>query len=65
MPRAQRTLTAADLMPLDDYAAIRADKKQEAILRKRLTRVHVGPHATAIFETWDSMWLQVQEMLRI
>ena len=65
MPRAARTLVAADLMPLADYAAIRADKKQEAILRKRLTRVHVGPHATAIFETWDSMWLQVQEMLRI
>jgi hypothetical protein len=25
----------------------------------------VGPHATVLFENWDSMWLQVQEMLRI
>ena len=65
MPRAARTLTAADLIPLDLYAAVRAAKKAEAIDRKRLTRVHVGPHATAIFETWDSMWLQVQEMLWI
>ena len=65
MPRAQHTITAADLMPLDRYETIRAEKKQEAILRKRLTRIHVGPHATAIFETWDSMWLQIQEMLRI
>jgi hypothetical protein len=65
MPREARTLTAADLIPLDRFAAVRADKKAEAIVGKRLTRVHVGPHATAIFETWDSMWLQVQEMLRI
>ena len=65
MPRDQRTITAADLLPLDRYELIRKDKKEEAIARKRLTRVHVGPHATAIFETWDSMWLQIQEMLRI
>jgi hypothetical protein len=65
MPRDQRTITAEDLLPLDQYELIRKDKKQEAVLRKRLTRVHVGPHATVIFETWDSMWLQIQEMLRI
>lgn len=58
-------MTAADLLPLDNYELIRKDKKEEAIARKRLTRIHVGPHATAIFETWDSMWLQIQEMLRI
>ena len=49
----------------EQYETIRADKKQEAIARKQLTRVSVGPHATALFETWDSMWLQIQEMLRI
>jgi hypothetical protein len=65
MPRAMRTITAADLMPIPDYELIRKDKKQEAIARKQLTRVSVGPHATALFETWDSMWLQIQEMLRI
>ena len=65
MPRNQRTITAADLMPIPDYELIRKDKKQEAIARKALTRVSVGPHATALFETWDSMWLQIQEMLRI
>lgn len=65
MPRNQRTITAADILTLDQYDLIRADKRQEALLRKTLTRVHVGPNATAIFETWDSMWLQIQEMLRI
>jgi hypothetical protein len=65
MPREQRTITAADILPVDQYQAIRAAKKAEAIERKKLTRLSVGPHATALFETWDSMWLQIQEMLRI
>jgi hypothetical protein len=65
MPRDSHTIVANDLMPLDQYELIRAEKKQDALLRKKLTRVHVGPNATAIFETWDSMWLQIQEMLRI
>jgi hypothetical protein len=65
MPRDSHSILASDLMPLDKYELIRAEKKQEALLRKKLTRVHIGPHATAIFETWDSMWLQIQEMLRI
>lgn len=65
MPRDTRTITAADILPLDQYELIRADKKQEAIARKALTRISVGPHGMALFENWDSMWLQVQEMLRI
>ncbi|WP_176399790.1 DUF3501 family protein [Novosphingobium sp. B 225] len=65
MPRDQRSITAADILPLDQYQLIRADKKQEAIERKKLTRISVGPHATVLFENWDSMWLQIQEMLRI
>lgn len=65
MPRDQRSITAADILPLDQYELIRADKKQEAIERKKLTRLAVGPHAMVLFENWDSMWLQIQEMLRI
>ena len=65
MPRNTRTITPADILPLDQYELIRADKKQEAIERKKLTRLAVGPYATVLFENWDSMWLQIQEMLRI
>lgn len=65
MPRDTRTLTPADILPIEQYQAVRAEKKAEAIARKTLTRLSVGPHATVLFETWDSMWLQVQEMLRI
>ena len=65
MPRDLRTITADDIMPLDKYELIRNDKRQESIARKKYTRVSVGPNATALFENWDSMWLQIQEMLRI
>jgi hypothetical protein len=65
MPRNARSITVDDILPLDRYELIRSDKKQEALLRKSLTRIGVGPNATALFETWDSMWLQVHEMLRI
>lgn len=65
MPRDQRTIAAADILTPDQYELIRKDKKSEAIERKKLTRLHVGPHAMVLFETWDSMWLQIQEMLRI
>ena len=65
MPRDSHTLTPGDILPLDAYEAVRAEKKRAAIQRKAQTRLHVGPRATAIFETWESMWLQVHEMLRI
>jgi len=65
MPRDTRSITATDILSLDQYELIRSDKKQEAIERKKLTRLSVGPYATVLFETWDSMWLQIQEMLRI
>lgn len=65
MPRSERTITPADILPLAQYETIRPEKKREAIDRKRLTRVSIGPNATGLFETWDSMWLQIHEMLRI
>ncbi len=65
MPRDLRTITADDILPVDQYEMIRTDKKQDALARKALTRIPVGPHAMALFENWDSMWLQIQEMLRI
>jgi hypothetical protein len=65
MPRDTRTITPEDILAPDQYELIRAEKKQDAIARKALTRLSVGPHATILFENWDSMWLQIQEMLRI
>ena len=65
MPRDQRIITADDIMDLGTYETIRADKRQENILRKKFRRLSVGPHVTVLFENWDTMWWQVQEMLRV
>jgi hypothetical protein len=62
---ARRRLTPADLMPLDEYAKIRRDKRRDISELKKRRRVEVGPFATFYFESYDTMWQQVQEMLYI
>ena len=58
-------ITPADLMPVAEYAKIRAARRQALVAQKQNRRVEVGPVATFHFENYDSMWLQVQEMLYI
>jgi hypothetical protein len=65
MPRDTRTITAADIMPLADWAPIRKDHRKALSQRKKSRRVAVGPYATLYFENWDTMWFQVQEMMWI
>jgi hypothetical protein len=62
---AKRELTQADLMPPAEYAKIRKERRAAAVARKKDRRLEVGPVATFHFENFDSMWLQVQEMLYI
>lgn len=64
MPRESRAITPEDILPMQAYAAIRGDKRAENIVRKQHRRLTVGPHVTVLFENWDTMWLQVHEMLR-
>ncbi len=65
MPRDEHVITKDDIISLNDYELIRNEKRQESILRKKFRRLAIGPYATIQFESWDSMWLQIQEMLRI
>jgi Protein of unknown function (DUF3501) len=65
MPRETALITRDDLMPLSEYLKIRKEKKEENVLRKRFRRISVGPHVTVFFENFDTMWMQVQEMLYI
>ena len=65
MPREAHTLTVDDIVSLEDYESVRLEKRQESISRKKFRRLSIGPFATIQFESWDSMWLQIQEMLRI
>jgi hypothetical protein len=65
VPRDSHAITAGDILSLADFEQIRSEKREESRLRKRYRRLAVGPHVTVYFESWDTMWLQVQEMLRI
>lgn len=65
MPEAQRKIVPEDLLPIAEYDFRRKSLKQNLIPMKRLRRIEVGPFATFYFENYATMWLQVQEMLRI
>jgi hypothetical protein len=65
MPEAQRKITPEDLLPIAEYDFRRKALKQNLLPIKRQRRIEVGPFATFYFENYATMWLQVQEMLRI
>jgi hypothetical protein len=65
MPEAERKITATDLLPVAEYDQQRKALKANLIPMKKLRRIEVGPFATFYFENYATMWLQVQEMLRI
>jgi hypothetical protein len=65
MPETQRKITPQDLLPIAEYDFRRKALKQNLIPIKKQRRIEVGPFATFYFENYATMWLQVQEMLRI
>jgi len=62
---ARRALSAADILPVEQYARERREHRRRIAELKRDRRIEVGPFCTFYFENWDTMWLQVQEMLHI
>jgi len=62
---APRRLSAGDILPYADYAAIRRERRREIAELKRWRRLEVGPYASFYFENFATMQQQVQEMLFI
>ncbi len=58
-------ITAADILSLPEFAKIRADKRKELVGHKRNRRIEIGPVTTCYFESYNTMWWQIQEMLFI
>jgi hypothetical protein len=56
---------AADIMPADAYAQVRKERRRAITELKKNRRVAVGPDATFYFESYDTMWHQIHEMLHI
>ncbi len=65
MPATERKIAPADILAYEKYAAERATFRKNLIPVKKNRRVEVGPFATFYFENYDTMWLQVHEMLHI
>ena len=62
---ARRLLSRADILPIEQYARERREHRAGISAVKRNRRVEVGPFCTFYFESYDTMWHQVHEMLYI
>ncbi len=65
MTTPKHEISRADLLPLDRYGAERDQHRARVRELKKNRRLDVGPFATFYFESYDTMWLQVHEMLFI
>jgi hypothetical protein len=63
MPASARQITPSDLIPDADYARERRERRAALLPIKRLRRVELGPVCTVLFECYETMLFQVQEML--
>jgi hypothetical protein len=58
-------LEESDILKTNEYESIRNKFRKDIVEEKKLRRISVGPYATFYFESYNTMWYQVQEMLRI
>ncbi len=58
-------ITRADIMDIAEYKKIRGERRQHMVELKKHRRVEIGPVATCYFESFETMWHQIHEMLYI
>lgn len=58
-------ITQDQIMDMGDYAKIRGERRRALVPIKKNRRIPIGPHATFYFESYETMWLQIHEMLYI
>lgn len=61
----KREITRADILPPEQYAGERREHRRRIAEIKRGRRIEVGPFCTFYFESYETMWHQVHEMLYI
>jgi hypothetical protein len=59
-----KKIALEDVFDLTTYEKMRRDYRPKIMAIKEKRRIHVGPKVTYLFETYDTMWYQVQEMTR-
>ena len=65
MSAAQRRVTREDIIPDAEFAAQRKARRAALLAVKQLRRVSLGPYCRVIFESYDTMLFQIQEMLLV
>ena len=60
-----RKIAASDILPYDEYARRRKELRRDIVAMKRRRRLEVGPVASLHFENFETMRMQIQEMLHI
>lgn len=61
----KREITRDDIWPMARYEKERRDLRKALVARKRDRRCEVGPVCTFYFESYETMWAQIHEMLYI
>lgn len=59
-----KKVTLDDIMGLERYEQARVECRDRIIALKKHRRVAVGDQVTFVFESYDTMWFQIHEMLR-
>lgn len=62
-PSNKRRIEPADIMPMEEYGKVRKERRTAIAAVKRRRRLEVGPFAIFLFECYETMWMQVHEML--
>lgn len=59
-----KRIELSDIIDIAEYERKRNEYRPKIMKEKDKRRVHVGPQITYLFETFDTMLYQVQEMMR-
>ena len=59
-----RKVTMSDILNLYEYEKVRPEKVKYITQLKKKRRVHAGDKVTYVFENFDTVWFQIQEMIR-
>src|SRR5690606_11598311 len=59
-----RKVQRSELLDYQTYGERRAQVQEKMFEVKRPRRVHLGEHLTFLFENHDTIWYQIQEMMR-
>lgn len=59
-----KLLTTSEILNLVEYEKVRDARRRQIVELKKARRIAVGRYLTFVFENRDTVWFQIQEMVR-